>query len=412
MANTLLSKSVGEIRRTVLRTGAIALAGALAVTCIVAPAPARTAGPLPTQGVSATEIVLGSHQDLSGPVRAIGEPLKYGMELAVDEINTAGGIHGRTIRLIVEDSGFDPKKAVLATQKLLEKDEIFAMIGALGTAPNQASMPLVLEKGVLALFTGTPADFTYAPFHKLKFGLAVPYGEQMRAATRYSVEKLAKKKFGVLYQDDETGQNVLRAVEEQLKVHGMTVAEKTSYKRGASDFATQIALLKAANVDIVMLGTIIRETAGAMIEAQKQGWPVDMFVSQAGLNNRVVELGGAATEGLYAMAQLLPLASQPATPELTALIERYKKKFGRDPDDGMIFGYVAMQLFAEGARRAGRDLTTDSFVAALEQVRDFKTAFAGVPIGYGPGERLAARTAIVTRVKGAKFEKLTEPISY
>lgn len=193
-----------------------------------------------TQGVSDTEIVIGTHQDLSGPVAALGVPLRDGMLLAVDEINAAGGIHGRKLRLIVEDSGFDPKKAVLATQKMLTQDKVFAMVATLGSATTQASMPSVLERGVPLLFSGTPADFTYAPFHKLKFGLSSPYGEQVRAQVRWAVEKLGKKKFGILYQDDETGQNVLRATEEQLKVHGLALVERASYKRGAIDFSSQI----------------------------------------------------------------------------------------------------------------------------------------------------------------------------
>ena len=98
-----------------------------------------------TQGVSDTEILLGSHQDLSGPINFFGVPMKNGLDMAAAEINAAGGIHGRMIRIIVEDSAYDPKKAVLATQKLLNRDKIFAMIGSLGTPTSAATMPLVLK---------------------------------------------------------------------------------------------------------------------------------------------------------------------------------------------------------------------------------------------------------------------------
>ncbi len=364
------------------------------------------------QGVSNTEIVLGTHQDLSGPVSSIGSHLRDGLLLAVDDINAAGGIHGRKIRLIVEDSAFDPKKAVLATQKMVNQDKIFALIAPLGSAPVQASMNVALEQDVPLLFSGTPADFTYKPFHKYKFGLAVPYGEQVRAMTKYAVEKLGKKKIGVLYQDDETGQNVLRAVEEQLKVHNLSVVEKTSYKRGDVDFSSQISKLKAANVDVVMLGTIIRETAGAKLEARKQGWPVDMMVSQAGMYETVIKIAGDAAEGLYAMAQYLPIRTQEQTPQLANAVKRYKEKFNKEPDDGMVYGYLAMSVFAEGAKNAGKNLTPDTLVKGIEQIKNFKTAFAATPVSYGPNERLGSRSAILTQVKGAKFVPVTGPLDY
>src|SRR5690606_32819571 len=99
-----------------------------------------------------------------------------------------------------------------------------------------------------------------------KFALNIPYGEQVRSMVKYAVDTMGKQRVGVLYQDDETGHNVLRATEAQLKSQGLSIAEKVSYKRGAVDFSSQIARLRAADVDVVVLGTIIRETAAAMIE--------------------------------------------------------------------------------------------------------------------------------------------------
>src|SRR5882757_7485782 len=98
---------------------------ALALTCL--PAAAQTK--VTNEGISATEIVVGSHQDLSGPIKGWGVPVSNGLKMAVEEINAAGGVQGRKIKLIVEDSGYDPKRAVLASQKLIERDKIFAMIG-------------------------------------------------------------------------------------------------------------------------------------------------------------------------------------------------------------------------------------------------------------------------------------------
>ena len=122
-----------------------------------------------TQGVSKNEIVIGSIQDLSGPLAALGKQVRYGMQLRVDELNEqSGGIHGRKIKLLIEDSQYDPKKAVLAAQKLVNQDKIFAMIGHIGTTNNLAAMPIQFAKNVPNLNPITASKEMYEPFHKLK----------------------------------------------------------------------------------------------------------------------------------------------------------------------------------------------------------------------------------------------------
>jgi hypothetical protein len=134
------------------------------------------------QGVSKTEIVLGSIQDLSGPIAGFGKQVRLGMMLRVDEINEQGGINGRKIKLLVEDSAYDPRKAVLAAQKLVNQDKIFAMVGHIGTAQNMAAMPVQFEKNVINFFPVTAAREMYEPFHRLKYSFAATYYDQMRTA--------------------------------------------------------------------------------------------------------------------------------------------------------------------------------------------------------------------------------------
>jgi branched-chain amino acid transport system substrate-binding protein len=145
------------------------------------------------QGISDTEIVIGTHQDLSGPIKGWGVSAANGMKFAVDEINTAGGIHGRKLKLIVEDNGYDPKKAVLATQKMIEKDKIFANIGSIGSPTVLAAQDIVLDAGVPQLFPLTAAEFSFKfdptkPQERLKFNNLLPYVESTRAAVKYMIE--------------------------------------------------------------------------------------------------------------------------------------------------------------------------------------------------------------------------------
>ncbi|MDH4325830.1 MAG: ABC transporter substrate-binding protein, partial [Betaproteobacteria bacterium] len=122
-----------------------------------------------SQGVSKNEIVIGSMQDLSGPIVAFSKQLKNGMEMRVDEINAQGGVHGRKLKLIIEDHGYDPKKAILGAQKLVQRDKIFAMVGTIGTPTSLASMPILFDKNVPHLFPLTAARQMYEPLHRLKY---------------------------------------------------------------------------------------------------------------------------------------------------------------------------------------------------------------------------------------------------
>jgi ABC-type branched-subunit amino acid transport system substrate-binding protein len=117
---------------------------ALALTGL--PAAAQTK--VTNEGISATEIVIGTHQDLSGPIKVWGVPVSNGMKMATEEINAAGGIHGRKIKLILEDSGYDPKRAVLASQKMVERDKVFAMVGPMGSPTVLASQDVLFDAGV------------------------------------------------------------------------------------------------------------------------------------------------------------------------------------------------------------------------------------------------------------------------
>src|SRR5258707_5306991 len=149
---------------------------AVATLALFAAAPA-----LAQQGVSPTEIVVGTAQDLSGPIVSLSKPAVNGMRMRIDEANAAGGINGRKLRLVVEDHGYDPKKAVLAAQKLVQQDKIFAALGSIGTATAIAAMPIYLDAKVGHLCPLSGAREMFETQGPLKFAFPPPYFEQCRA---------------------------------------------------------------------------------------------------------------------------------------------------------------------------------------------------------------------------------------
>ncbi len=181
-----------------------------------------------SQGISRTEIVIGTIQDLSGPVAAFGKQSRNGMQLRVDEINEQGGIHGRKLKRLVEDNAYDPKRAVLAAQKLVNQDKIFLLAGHLGTAHNNAAMPVLFEKNVINFLPIIAAREMHEPFHRLKYSFAATYYELIRLAAPKLAKDKGVKKPCTLYQDDEFGLEVRRGAEAGLKTLGLELAEQTS----------------------------------------------------------------------------------------------------------------------------------------------------------------------------------------
>lgn len=364
------------------------------------------------QGVTDAEIVLGTHLDLSGPINSWGQPIKNGMEMAVDDVNARGGIHGRKIRLIIEDNGYDPKKAVLATQKMLTHDRVFAIVGSLGTATSAASMPLVLKQGLPHLFPITPADMFYEPFDRLKFALFTPYYDDIRTGVKYMVETKGKKRVGVLYQDDEFGANILKGVKDQLESMSLKLVGSTSYKRGATDYSSQIAKLKSDDVDLVVLGTIIRETIGAISAARQLGWDVDFLTSQAAYAPEVVWLGKQTVEGLYGSGMTPIPEAGSASPELMAWMKRFEQRFGKSPNLQAVVGYIVIEMAALGLANAGPLLTPDTAVAGLEKIRDHRNMFGMAPISFSPDNHLGSRLVFLAQVKNGKWIRLTDFSKY
>jgi branched-chain amino acid transport system substrate-binding protein len=361
-----------------------------------------------SQGVTKTEIVIGSIQDLSGPIAGFGKQARNGMQLRVDELNEQGAIHGRKLKLLVEDSAYDPRKAVLAAQKLVNQDKIFAMVQHIGTAQNNAALPVQLEKNVINWFPLTSAREMFEPFHRLKFAFAASYYDQMRVAVPRLVKEKGAKKPCAIYQDDDFGLDVLRGAEAGLKAAGMELAEKTSYKRGATDFSSQVARMKAAGCDLVVLGTIIRETIGTIAEARKTGFNPTFIGSNAAYTDLIHKLGGKAMDGLYATMTVQNPYTDEANNQIRFWAAKYKTKFNEDPTVFSVYGYTAVDAFIQVAQKAGPNLTTDSFVKAAE-THVFPADIFGSPISkLGPNKRQASDEARLSQLQDARWRVVSD----
>ena len=385
---------------------------ALSTLLLAAASFALPTATLAQQGVTKDQILIGSIQDLSGPLAGYGKQARAGMQLRIDEVNEQGGVHGRKLKLVVEDSGYDPKKAVLAAQKLVNQDKIFIMAAHLGTAHNNAAMPIQFEKHVVNFMPLTAAREMYEPTHRYKYALLSAYYDQLRIALPKMVTDKSVKKVCIIYQDDEFGLEVMRGAEAGLKTLNMELLEKTSFKRGATDFSSQVARMKSGGCELVVLGTIIRETIGTIAEARKTGFNPIFLGSVAAYTDLIHRLGGKAMDGMYATNSVqnpyLDEASQP----LRFWANKYKTKFNEDPTVFSAYGYIIIDMFIRGAQKAGPTLNTDTFVKAMDTLSVESDIFGSPPVTFSATKRLGSNWSRLSQIQDGKWKPVSEYIKH
>jgi branched-chain amino acid transport system substrate-binding protein len=392
------------MKRVMLTVGVALAAGVLAAVALAQSE---------SRGVSKTEIVLGMHTDLSGPAATYGVSSSNAVKMRFDEVNDKGGVHGRKIRLIVEDTQYQVPRAVQAGAKLINRDRIFAMVAPLGTPMNNALFKDQFDAGVPNLFPLSAARSMYEPFHKLKFYGAASYVDQVRAGINYFVGKKGKKALCAMYQDTDFGKEVLDGVQAQADKLKVKLVETTTHKPTDQDFTAQITRLKAAGCDLVVLGTIVRDSIVPYATARKIGWTeVDFLGSAASYDLFVAAAQGGVTEGLYAMGLTDMPYRDTLSPTAQAWFDRYKERYKNDPNIGAIYGHVAADLTVLGLDKVGADLTLNAFVRGLESIRGYRDIFNGPEANFGPDKHQGASSSFLAVVKGGRWVRLTDPLTY
>jgi len=328
-------------------------------------------------GVSDSEIVIGTHLDLSGPTAAGMPMLRNAMEMRINEANAAGGIHGRQIRLVVEDNGSQPQLAVRAAQKLIRQDEVFAILNAFGSGTNAATLGLAMEAGVVVFAPwGASAIFQQvAQNNPLLFTTVQDYHTTTGRALMRAIPDWGSQRVGVIYQEGPFGDLIQAGVNIAMQGLNMTVAESAAYRPGDIDFSSQVARMRAANVDLIVAGTIVRETVGVMAEVKKLNWDVNVLTAIPGRGTIVARLGGADVEGLYGIGGWRLHGEDTTDADAQAFIAGFQAAYGMVPDENAANAYSYTGWFLKALEAAGRDLNAESFTAAARATRhhDFTT---------------------------------------
>ncbi|WP_372635852.1 ABC transporter substrate-binding protein [Alcanivorax jadensis] len=359
------------------------------------------------RGVSDTEIKLGGMHDLSGVFAAFSSPAVQVANDMFAEVNAEGGIHGREIRYIVEDHAYQVPKATQATNKLISRDEVFAMVMSLGTPHNLAAFPVMDRNNVpsilpLALSRQMEEEGEFS--HRFVFGPS--YYEGVLKGVNWMADEYSIEKICVMYIPSDFGEEVNQAINDAAAGKDtLTLAESTSHRPDESDFTGTLARLKDAGCQLVAVALPVRPIISVVATAKEMGWDdVKFVVSQAGFHSAVAAAPGGVTEGLYGVSPWQDIVSRMKdVPEAKQWADEYKEQYGSIPSGGAVLGRVGAIGTIEALRKAGPDLTTDSFLAAMESL-DFSDPVTGVDIKMSATNHRAGNDMILSKVIDGVWE--------
>ncbi|GAA3766859.1 ABC transporter substrate-binding protein [Salinactinospora qingdaonensis] len=325
-------------------------------------------------GVTEDTVVIGSHQPLTGPAAPGYLQISIGAGAVYDYINENGGVHGREIEYVVEDDGYDPTRTVEVTRDLVLREEIFAMVGGLGTPTHSKVLDFLNEEGVPDLFVSSGALMWNQPEeYPLTYGYQVDYTKESKVQGAFIAENFPDAKVGYLQQNDDVGTDSRAGLDQYLSDN---VVSQQSYESSSTNISPQMAELKDAGVEVLVCSCIPAFTALAMLEAQAIDWQPQFVVSSIGADTATLmgllkEFGGEnlpADQMLDGMISTgyLPQITMSDDPWITFYRKVHEEMGVEEPfTNTMLYGMVQATQFARALEAAGPEPTRQSLLDAV-----------------------------------------------
>lgn len=364
-----------------------------------------------TPGVSAQAVIFGSQTDLSGPLADEGAGAIDGARMRFDEVNEAGGIHGRRIRLIVDDTGSHVASAVSSVKKLIDKDHVFAMFLSLGMQTDNAALAEQQKAGVPNMFPMSGSRLMVDPVSELKFTSRPTYGDEIRAGVTWFVGHESKHTPCVVYEDTGYGHEVLDGARDQLKKMGHKLALAEMQSAGHSDADKVLSKLQAKACDVVFLGLARQGVVDVLKAAKKQHDTATTFVgTDANYDQAFMTLAGDSAEGLYVLTPMATLYnSDDMPPKVRLWWTNYTQEFGVAPRLDAMEGYRNADLLMRALQAAGAQPTRKSLIKATEAIKDYTGPF-GYHLSFGPNKHQGTRASVLSTLTNGKWKVVEKSI--
>ncbi|MBI2153057.1 MAG: ABC transporter substrate-binding protein [Candidatus Rokubacteria bacterium] len=360
-------------------------------------------------GVTDTEVVIGLTTPLSGPAAAWGNTA-VAMEAWAKYVNDQGGIHGRKIRTVLKDDGYVPGRAVANLTEM--KDSVFAVVGLLGSAILNASKDLVAEAKIPVIWPyGNPAIWERQPPEKRRYVFVVypDYVDEGDFLVTHAVNKLGSMKVAVFFQNDEYGKGGLEGVKRGLRGVGgkASMAAEVSYELADREMGTHALKLKDSGADTVIFYSTITHGANVIKEMAKVGYRPKLVSSfPLGDHHILFRLLGDLWEGAHVtLLNSGRIVGEPEGDRIADILVKYEPKL-KGRESTALAGAAPMILAVEGLKRAGRNLTRESYVEAMETIKDYVPEKQTAPITFGPNRRHGLNSVRLMRAEKGNLVEL------
>jgi branched-chain amino acid transport system substrate-binding protein len=348
-------------------------------------------------GIFSDRIVIGQSAALTGPAAQLGIQMNRGMKLYFDSVNEKGGINGRQIVVKALDDGYEPERAAANTRKFVTEggdDEAFALLGYVGTPTANASLPIVKEAKIPFFGAFTGAAILRDPFSRYVFHLRAGYNEETAEIVK-RLTSLGLKKIAVFYQNDTYGQAGLNGVTKALAEQSLKPVATATVERNSTDVNAAISTLMAANPDAIVQISAYASCAAFIKEALKRGYGGQFFnvsfVGSAALAQALGKQGAGV-----GITQVVPTPYGSPTPISLEFNTALKAAGQSEPNYSAMEGYIVAKVFTEALRRAGRDVSREKLINALESLREYN--LGGFYVNFGPGKHVASRFVELTMI--------------
>jgi len=360
-----------------------------------------------TPGITDNSILLGSCSALDGPAHFLGRQTVLGASAYLHMVNDEGGVFGRKIQLQAFDDSYDPDRAP-ACFKRMTKEGVFALGFFVGTPTAKVYVPLAQEEKipVVGLFTG--AQLLYEPLKHEIINVRASYYDE----TREQVDKLWAanfRKIGVIYQDDPFGKAVLDGVKLALQKHNASPAGLGTFARNTVDIVAGLKEVMAAHPQAVVIAGPYAPAAAIVKQAHTDGWrPQFLTVSFVGTEEFIKEAGSDA-EGTI-ITQVMPpydRTDYPTVAQYRKCLAKYSP--GESPTFVSLEGFVDAMVLVEGLKRAGKDLTRETFLSAIESIHEMNAGLGPkLILNYSASDHKGFDSVYPTIVKNAQPVLLTD----
>jgi ABC-type branched-subunit amino acid transport system substrate-binding protein len=353
----------------------------------------------PVQGVTDNEVRFGISAPFSGAAKELGQNMKRGIDAAFNVANGKGGVHGRQLRLVSVDDGYEPARTVETMKQLYEQDRVFGIVGNVGTPTAEVALPYALEHRILfyGAFTGAGL-LRHDPPDRYVFNYRASYAEETEAVVRYlvKVRRLKPEQIAVFAQQDAYGDAGFAGVAKAIRlVQGGNESTilRLNYKRNTVDVDEAVAQLQKSRTQIKAVIMVPAYRAAArFIEKTRDLYPSMIytsvsFVGSTALANELMLLGPKYAEGVI-VTQVVPAVDGHSSVVLDYKSALAKYFPGEPPDYVSLEGYLAGSVLVEALRRNGPQLDTEPLVDTFENLRDFDLGL-GTPVTFARTEHQA-----------------------